>query len=377
KEILRCDFDGNLCDWSVFNGSAIFENGANSSKVKINGPLTFIFSSGSFLKLQKRNEIDLLTLVSSLIKTPPKSVCITFHYYLFAADSKLLEFYKTNEQNEEFLLWSQLKSTSDKWRTTRLSLQTEEKSFSLKFKVLSNDVAFDSIFVTEGNCSFDGFCDFESDTCSFKQEEKNKNGFYWKRGKNSDSPGNTLPGVDHTTSLHGGHYLYTLNNNQNNLGVTTLSSSVIDFSFGTHCLSFWFYRQQENRDELNVWSEDAKDATTRRKLWSTIDNDFVDAEKWQFAQTSVASTTSFRIVFEALKKQTGIYTTTIALDDIRLNTQPCTPLASCDFNIDMCGFIADVSNVTFRHGYGRVKNDKNMQDSYIPPDDPTTKNVKC
>ncbi|RWS21986.1 Apical endosomal glycoprotein-like protein, partial [Leptotrombidium deliense] len=199
--------------------------------------------------------------------------------------------------------------------------------------------------------------------------------FYWNQGNAQNSAEGGLfylPAVDHSTSTKGGQYMYTYNE-EIGIGLTKLLSPIHDLSFGVHCLSFWYYRPNANCDEISVWIEDVTNKNVRKQLWTTllIDNDNV--KQWQFVQTTVAATNYFRISLEAKRKMHGKISNSVAVDDIRLRRGECRTIASCNFNDDLCGFIADTSNVTLRHGFGRVKNVENMNNNdetkYIPPTD--------
>ncbi|RWS22263.1 MAM and LDL-receptor class A domain-containing protein 1-like protein, partial [Leptotrombidium deliense] len=211
------------------------------------------------------------------------------------------------------------------------------------------------------------------DMCSWKPGENNTNNLRWLRDNRGhlESYDSYLPELDHSTSTKNGKYIFTYSENYAT-GTTSIKSPVHDISFGVHCLSLWYYRPQGNRDELIIYIEDATNATIRKQLWTSALADTDNVEHWQFIQTTVAASNSFRISLEANRKQRSQAATTIAVDDISLQRGECHTITSCDFNDDLCGFIVDASNVTLRHGFGRVTNVEKMNNAmskYVPPTD--------
>ncbi|RWS22115.1 Apical endosomal glycoprotein-like protein, partial [Leptotrombidium deliense] len=321
-----------------------------------------------FLKLIEIEENHNFASVSSpLFVSNESNICFTFHFYLFGStlNDAAVELLVKQEENEN-VVWKTKKSFSDKWQKVRLTLNTNNRTTQLKFNVFKSDVAFADFSAIRGKCVYEELCDFESDTCSWTQPKESK-AFKWKRGTNSGK--DSLPTFDHTTRTKDGHFMYTEVDGVSTPESAALKSKVFDESFGVHCLQFWYYKSDNSRDEIDVWLEDADNTTNRKQLWLSSIQDTHTSNQWQLAQATIGATKSFQISIESSKRKTGAYTSSIAIDDVRVKPGECHSISSCDFNDDTCGFTIDASNTTLLHGIGRVQNIHTMPKNYKPPTD--------
>ncbi|RWS17354.1 hypothetical protein B4U79_11636 [Dinothrombium tinctorium] len=290
-------------------------------------------------------------------------------YYMFASNQRPIELYLMSEKRQsKTLIWQQKWSNSDTWRKLRLTIEAKKFEFRLLFVAHSLFVALDEIQIESESCPYEGFCDFEGGSCSWRlPEDETLQDYYWNLRDFSESE-NNLVNYDHTTNTNHGKYLYTTTPSSiSETQLARIESPIHDQSFGVHCLSFWYFRPDKRRDSISVFIQDAYNISNRKRVWSTFTKQTDRIEHWQYTQINVGSLKPFKIVFESSKHTTE--NSNIAIDDVQLKAGECSSITTkCSFNQNTCDFTIDSSNETLLHGYGRI-NDASSIPGFTPPVD--------
>ena len=80
----------------------------------------------------------------------------------------------------------------------------------IKGSTISGDIAIDDIQITDGACPAPGYCGFETDYCTWTNEQMNDD-FDFTRFHGSTSSSSTGPSQDHTLGTRQGNSPYLLN----------------------------------------------------------------------------------------------------------------------------------------------------------------------
>ncbi|RWS23801.1 MAM and LDL-receptor class A domain-containing protein 1-like protein, partial [Leptotrombidium deliense] len=181
-------------------------------------------------------------------------------------------------------------------------------------------IALDDLSLTEGECMQKDSCDFEVNSCNWESEG-------WKRINGFEI---YPPIVDHSTGLTTGHFMLT--QQTSNLTFTVKENVLTE----DRCLSFWTILRGRATDKLTVTQNNTH-------IWSTsvadenidILSESVMHNSWNYERVNISYKIGTKISFE-----TNILSpnSMFLLDDIAITDTPCSPVGSCNFDKDFCGW---------------------------------------
>lgn len=230
--------------------------------------------------------------------------------------------------------------------------------------------------------SFQGNCDFERGTCTWRNTRK-EDDFDWLQGKGNTLSGQTGPSTDHTTNSANGTYMFIEASlpRRPNEKARFISQQFTAVSVAGRCLQFWYHMFGADIGTLNVLQKTAPGNKSEKILWTLSGQ---QGNAWLNGRVSLSRkpSTSFWIVFEGIR-DSG-YRGDIAIDDIQITNGGCsilpakadpnkptatTPVATtpftlpptvptslynCDFERGLCNYtqehITDVFNWTRHQG---------------------------
>eukprot|EP00057_Strongylocentrotus_purpuratus_P017999 XP_011672473.1 PREDICTED: MAM and LDL-receptor class A domain-containing protein 1-like [Strongylocentrotus purpuratus] len=186
----------------------------------------------------------------------------------------------------------------------------------------------------ELNCAM---CDFEhGDWCGFDQDYTDQGDWHVEPNDFSALALTYGPEADHTYGTVLGHFIYVDSIVNTALSQVRLISPVYPATF-QRCLRLWAFLNGESPPEMTATVTIGNTPVTQILVLSL--NSGAISNKWMVYEASLSSSLEYTIVFEATIYYEGI----LALDDINLNKDYCTPAGSCDFEYDMCTFWNDPS----------------------------------
>lgn len=111
-----------------------------------------------------------------------------------------------------------------------------------------------------------GNCDFEQDTCNFR-DALDEVDFFWERNSGGTSSWATGPTTDHTTGTAQGFYMFIETSSPRLAGdVAVLESTWLDNAAESCTLRFWYHMYGQHIGLLSVYSKD--ELGVKRDLWS-------------------------------------------------------------------------------------------------------------
>ncbi|XP_078680537.1 uncharacterized protein LOC144915743 [Branchiostoma floridae x Branchiostoma belcheri] len=191
-------------------------------------------------------------------------------------------------------------------------------------------------------------CDFEtSDLCGYTQD--NTDDQDWIRHSGPTPTTTTGPSVDHTTGT--GYYMYLETSAGTSGDVVRLVSSPFPANSAPYCLRFYYHMfGDSSMGTLNVYIR--KQGILGASVWTVSGN---QGNVWQFGHAQVDGSSSFNVVFEAVRGNG--FRGDIAIDDVTVSDE-CVPIAttvlptttpfpdasaSCTFELSsICGYRQDI-----------------------------------
>ncbi|XP_071486324.1 MAM and LDL-receptor class A domain-containing protein 1-like [Diadema antillarum] len=350
----ECDFEvGGLCawsqgtdddfDWSIGSGGSA-ANGTGPGFDHTTGTATGMFAYVSTAPPRVPNEVA--RLVSPLFQ-PVTSQCLGFWYHILGVNVGSLNVYVYDVVTQTYtLVWTQNGHDENSWHFGRATtLASHPYQVVIEGALGSNpvgDIAIDDVKISDGSCPRAGFCDFETDLCSWTNE-RTRDDRDWLRN-NGDTPTDyTGPTVDHTYGTALGMYVYFEASDLGS-GVVAgqtgwLVSEHLPASSGS-CVYFWYHMLGGAIGQLNVHLLDEAGGTTL--LWQKVG---AQGDVWLKGEVDVSSGEEFQIIFEGTT--TNGVGGDIALDDIDVSPAVCggtptsVPVVSmdCTFEQDLCNYV--------------------------------------
>ncbi|KAK5858081.1 hypothetical protein PBY51_002252 [Eleginops maclovinus] len=158
-------------------------------------------------------------------------------------------------------------------------------------------------------------CSFEQGMCFWRQQDDEDDGD-WYRTSGSTFPPLSGPSADHTLGNSSGFYIVTPRSPGQWLKSFRIHSLPLTPHTEPMCLSFWYHMFGEDVHRLRVLLEDLGVTVVFQRDGNYGDN-------WNYGQVMLHLTKETKVVFEALKE--GGMENDIALDDIKLTSDPCGP----------------------------------------------------
>lgn len=151
------------------------------------------------------------------------------------------------------------------------------------------DIAIDDLKLMDGACPRPGYCDFENyDSCTWTNDQL-EDDFDWTVGAGKTPSQKTGPGIDHTTGLGIGKYMFIEASLPRQPGhkARLLSERFPATSSRGFCVKFWYHMYGASIGTLNVLVKTAAGNQSETVKWRLSGN---QQDKWLYGQAPVVST---------------------------------------------------------------------------------------
>ncbi|XP_064324526.1 apical endosomal glycoprotein isoform X2 [Phalacrocorax carbo] len=282
---LSCNFERGMCGWYQDQSSDfkwVCGTGQGQGFDHTTGSGYFLAADPS-APWSHGQRAQLITYRQEPAATPR---CLAFWYRLAGPQIGTLNVKMQLEGAEERVLWTRQGTQGSIWHQGWATLPaTGQQQYRVVFEALRDrflgDMALDDLTLTAGPCGAELSCSFEADTCGLAASGQHT----WLRQNNST--GTTAgPLADHTTGTAAG-----------SLGVFVEQSGV------------------------------------RRKVMSVST---MEGDAWHRGHVTLQPDGVWQVIFEVVGA--GGDHGYIALDDLHVSGGACPKPASCDFELDTCGW---------------------------------------
>ncbi|XP_019751859.1 MAM and LDL-receptor class A domain-containing protein 2 [Hippocampus comes] len=329
-----CDFEEGSCnwqqqsdddaDWTRASGATPNPNTGPDSDHTSNTP------GGHYYYLPSSSQ-DIAGQTAAMLSPaypPGKGACVQLWYHMHGRGVGTLNVYQQSEDGQRALIFSQAGNQRSLWRFAQAALLPRVQPYRLVVEgvkagpTLEGDVAFDDIHVSDAKCPPHDACDFELNMCGWSNVGGGVDEDDWLRGSGASPTPNTGPGVDHTTNMPHGYYLF-VDSSVGEWGDTSfLVGDMLQPATRGHCLRFWYHMFGPDVGTLRVYVNDRKTYDSGNKegvqKWDAIGN---KGDKWLRASVFVEHDHAFWFVFVYQKGE--IAGGDVALDDITIFHGPC------------------------------------------------------
>ncbi|XP_072182120.1 MAM and LDL-receptor class A domain-containing protein 1-like [Diadema setosum] len=327
-----CTFESNFCDFSRPSSGLQFERNTGSTPVSNSGPQvdhTLGSTSGNYIYMRsdQGSDGDTAILLSTPLSAGSVGICTVFWYHMYGADVNRLNVHR-NDDPSGALEWTRSGNQGPDWMQGQVFMTG---TYQMKFEAIRGAgtrgvIALDDISFSTGECPPSTVCDFEHDgLCDFDQDFTDTAD--WTRNTAYLANLNNGPDVDHTYGSGLGNILYVDSDSSGYLTTARLISPVYPASY-QRCLRIWIYTAGTDPPRLTATLTVGDTMVTQLLLV-----DYATG-RWSVYESSFGLGVDYTIVFEATTGLDGV----VALDDINLNKDYCSPTASCDFETDMCTY---------------------------------------
>ncbi|XP_061694563.1 MAM and LDL-receptor class A domain-containing protein 2 isoform X2 [Syngnathoides biaculeatus] len=330
----ECDFEEGSCnwqqqsddddDWIRQSGPTPNPNTGPENDHTTNAPV------GHYYYLPSSNQ-DISGQTASMLSPvypPGKGACVQMWYHMYGKGVGTLNVYQQSENGVRALIFSQARDQRRLWRFAQAALQPWLQPYRLVVEGVKagptreGDMAFDDVRVSDAECPPRDACDFELNMCSWSNVGGRVDQNDWLRGRGASPNPNTGPGVDHTTNMPYGYYLYVDSSVGQWGDASFLISDVLQPSTRGHCLTFWYHMFGPDVGILRVYINDRKTHDSGNEdgiqKWVEIGN---RGDKWLKASVFVEHDSAFWYVF--VYQRGELAGGDVALDDISILRGPC------------------------------------------------------
>nr|XP_054757008.1 MAM and LDL-receptor class A domain-containing protein 2-like [Lytechinus pictus] len=268
----ECDFEFGLCAWSQGRDDDFdWSIGSDGSPAAGTGPPvdhTTGTAQGMFAYVSTappRTQGEFARLVSPVFQ-PTSTQCLTFWNHLEGDDVGMLNVWAHDLVSDVYTkLWTQNGHDHGEWHYGRATLSASHPYEVIIEGVLGSNpvgsIAIDDVKISDGPCPRAGFCDFETDKCSWSNEAS-LDTRDWLRSNGATPSNFTGPSIDHTYGTAFGMYMY--------FEVSDLGSGSSDGDFAwlvsehfpSTCVYFWYHMYGTGIGDLNVYVIDSSGTFT-------------------------------------------------------------------------------------------------------------------
>ncbi|MFT7812312.1 MAM and LDL-receptor class A domain-containing protein 2-like isoform X1 [Arapaima gigas] len=295
--------------------------------------------------------------------TPKSGECLNFWYHMEGEGVGMLRVYLQKLHSSRELLWTISGDQGELWRHARVTVLSDDTPYQVVFEAvaedgLGRDIAIDDLLMLNGPCPPQGFCDFETDLCSWVRALPASDGVHWDWTSASATNAGRVPPVDHTTNSDLGHYIYYRKEMMMPATTAHLLSEYMKGS-SSNCLVFWYYIDLVSHLEDVRLTVYVNNSTGLHPVWSESHR---QGTVWLEAQLDYKAAGRHQILFEA-KSQRPYDVGSIALDDIYIKTGiTCADLAAttaapttepptiqespmdCSFETGLCSWVQETGD---------------------------------
>ncbi|CAF0808194.1 unnamed protein product, partial [Brachionus calyciflorus] len=394
-----CDFESDdLCGFTNYP-LAKFEwtRHKGSTETSFTGPSydhTTLTPNGYYMYIESsypRVKNDNAVLMSPTYKlTTSGTRCIELWYHAYGTDVGALNIYKLEKSGlsgNTQLLYSTSNNQGNEWHI----LQTNVYALANReFNILIEGVIGSGVFTSNGDLAIDdyefkdkecqpiGNCDFEEDTCAWKNIESGAE-YEWLRHRGNTPSYNTGPSTDHTLGTEFGTYLYFETSYPVREKDKAILVSPVFSKNLSRCFEFYYHMYGAGNAILNLKQKGSSDSLNKSQIiWSDKNN---YGDKWVYASVSLPAnyTSSYTLLLEAISGSSSL--ADIAVDDLKLTNGLCLSIDSqcaykCPTNDQciplpkVCNFVMDCPNGEDEKqcGYNNI-NFENDTGKWIQSDD--------
>ncbi|XP_054714592.1 LOW QUALITY PROTEIN: MAM and LDL-receptor class A domain-containing protein 2-like [Uloborus diversus] len=344
KELLvDCDFDdesfnGGMCHWLNGNAYLQWRRGNGSTSTNFTGPTsdhTTGYGYYLYIETQWRPGFTMATLNGpNLPLNSPEGSCFTFWYHMYGQHVGTLQVLQSLSFGK-LIKWAKSRSQGNKWKLAEIHI-VSERDYYLTISAntiggYENNIAIDDLKMVDGPCPQTSYCDFENDFCGWNASYEGSTG--WNRTQGSGNWSDQKPMTDHSTGTEDGYFIVLSYKQKGDLARI---ESPLYKNYGDMCVNFWYSMFGNDIGSLAVYQRTKQEGRIEnlRSLWKRS-GDHVGG--WKIGRVTLNSLPEFFIAIEA---QTSIGPVGyIALDDIHMIHGKCSDPASCNFEIDTCGWM--------------------------------------
>lgn len=326
-----CDFENGMCnftqdvtdifDWTLSNG------GTPSTFTGPRFDHTYGTQAGYYMYIETsapRKFGDSARLDSPMYK-PTTGACLTFWYHMRGFGIGTLNVYR----NERGQLGSKIFTLSgdegNEWHVWQSNIQSA-LPYQITFEGIrgttyAGDIAIDDVSVVDGKrCPSFGSCDFEEDTCTWKNIATGDD-FDWESGTGATLSAGTGPGVDHTLNTTFGSYMYIEASSPRKQGDKAWLVSQVFRNGSNACLQFYYHMKGSTIGQLRIMQWPYIAGATQQELWKVSGN---QGDQWKYGQVQFGTNVAnYRLVIEGSIGSS--YQGDIAIDDLIVSAGTCPP----------------------------------------------------
>ncbi|XP_071851180.1 MAM and LDL-receptor class A domain-containing protein 1-like isoform X5 [Apostichopus japonicus] len=374
----ECDFEGGFCSWTQDQDDQLdwsLNKGPTTSQRT--GP-SIDHSTGTaegyyaYLESTYGANGDTARLWSPVYPYTDGD-CFTMWYHMYGETARTLNVYVYDLVTEELgsPIFSRTAISADEWRFTQVTVRAPHR-FQIVLEVIrgsswTGDIAVDDTSLKFGSCNGNpGFCSFEEDTCSWRNEHDEDN-VDWLRMRGVHALDNDVL-FDHTTGTDLGFYLsFEILPPIVLAGHKAILISEHMPASPDSCFVFWYHMFGQGTGRLRAYKYGGTSPAS-----VIFESTEAVSDMWNMARVSITSTEEYQINMEAVslsRNDVGH----IAIDDIDLEPVPCSTLSTprtptgsttpgptraagqydCTFEEDMCLWqIDDTSDFDWERSQG-------------------------
>ena len=286
--------------------------------------------------------------------------CIELWYHAYGRDVGSLNIYKLEKgglSGNVQLIYSTSNDQGNEWHILQTNFYAvANREFNILIEGIvgsgfTGDISIDDYEFKEKECQPIGWCDFEEDTCAWKNIETGAN-FEWARHRGNTQTVNTGPSTDHTLGTPFGTYLYFETSSPVLNKDNAIMVSPVFMGNTSRCFEFYYHMYGQGDATLNIRLKNSLDPLNKSIVVWTDKNNYGD--KWVYGSISLVSnfSTSYTILLEAVSGPSAYGD--IGLDDLKISEGLCPSIdMQCAFNCSngqclpsskVCNFVYDCPN---------------------------------
>ncbi|XP_014680988.1 PREDICTED: MAM and LDL-receptor class A domain-containing protein 2-like [Priapulus caudatus] len=342
-QTMECDFEYDFCHFvshvNGYNSSFDWTRGRGATPNADTGP-SFDHSTQTntsyyaYMNSAKGKAGDRAGLISPLYDMTSER-CLTFWYHMYGSGIGSLYVYQFDPKAQLIRpSWIRSDNMGDMWWRGTVTLSDIGKPYNVLFEgevgtAGSGDIAIDDMQISDHACGPPGFCDFESNMCSWVSDRTQK--FEWLRNKGGTPSTTTGPANDHTTGTELGYYMYieTSTSLPSGTKARMYSEPFQATPMGGQCFNFWYHMYGANIGELNIYLMQFNTANPAEiLLWQKSK---AQGSSWNEANIHISSSTEWYLIIEATL-DTGYYGD-IAVDDLMVFGTSCEAVTTATTNM--------------------------------------------
>ncbi|XP_041467552.1 MAM and LDL-receptor class A domain-containing protein 1-like [Lytechinus variegatus] len=323
--LTECDFENpDICGYwqeNVTDDLDWYRNrGPTGSNTGPSNDNTYGTDSGHYMYIESSDRDGDTAQLWSTPFSAQGGHCIEFFYHMWGENMGTLNVYALqtgSDVNSSVPIWSRSGDQGNDWNMARADASGIVGDFQIVFEGIigedTSDIAIDDVIVSENTCQEQGDCTFESDMCTWTNEDDTDD-FDWIRQQGDTTLG---PTFDHTLDSAAGHYIFMNADGQSPGKTARLSSNMYPRHLGTRrCITFWYFLEGVNVGSLLVTQMTNEDGDIDRWLVGST-----QGSQWNYGQVAVSQDKDYWVIFEGKVGSSSVGS--LAVDDIAIRDNGC------------------------------------------------------